>query len=570
MVIIKLSPPELSNPDAINSHFIDSVPVVDNVSFHELIQEYRDSRRTREEFSFAPVSEDTVFQLILSQKSKSVGLDGLSSEILRLCCPFLLPYITHIINFCISHSVFPSAWKIAKIIPLPKVNKPEQFSELRPISILPTICKITEKILEIQLRQFLHINNILPPYQSGFRAGYSCTTTLLDVVDEVCRAVDQGKLLLLVLLDFSRAFDTINHDILDAILFNIGLSEHACKLFSEILRGRCQRVLVDGVLSSTRLISSGVPQGSVLGPLLYSIYTFNLQSALKYTSVHFYADDTQLMLSFNQNNTDQALRYVNEDVNNLVAYAERHSLCINATKSSVVLFGGRVARQRIIPAINVRIRGETISLQDKVKDLGVMLDYGLRFKSHISRCIKRAYANLRIIFNNRGSLSKKMRVLLCDTLVLSQFNYADAIYNFCIDRADFARIQKVQNACLRLIFGIRRNQHISHKIAEVGWLDMATRRTLHAACLFHKIISTKVPHYLFNKISYRTDIHNLNVRFKGLLTPPRHSTAFFERSFSYNIVKMFNALPCNILSKSVTSFKHNYKCLLVGDGVFVG
>lgn len=166
----------------------------------------------------------------------------------------------------------------------------------------------------------------------------------------------------------------------------------------------------------------------------------------------------------------------------------------------------------------------------------------MRFAEHVNRCLQRAYINLKLIYQNRSVLNRRVKSMLCEQLVLSQVNYGDAIYGPCLRGSEVRRIQKLQNSCLRLIFGIRKYSRISYTLKLNNWLHMHNRRYLHAATLFFTIIKTKTPAYLSDRLTYRTDVHNLNTRFKGTLSPPLHATQFFERSFSYQIVKTYNNL----------------------------
>lgn len=164
-----------------------------------------------------------------------------------------------------------------------------------------------------------------------------------------------------------------------------------------------------------------------------------------------------------------------------------------------------------------------------------------------------------MIYINRHYLSKKVKTILCEALVLSKFNFGDVIYSPCLDSENIRRIQVIQNSCLRLIFGIRRRQHISSKLNDIGWLNMSRRRLLHSACLYHKIITNRTPTYLSKKIQFRTDVHNLNIRFKGTLTPPSHRTETYKRSFSYQITKIYNNVPDFLKPYPVIAFKRKFK-----------
>lgn len=187
---------------------------------------------------------------------------------LRLCCPFIVPYITHM-------------WKIPVVIPLPKTKDPAEYGDLRPISILPCLSKVIEKIVAEQIRVFLDTNNILPEYQSGFRSQYSCSTALSFILTDILTAIENGETTILVLIDYSKAFDCINHEVLLSILSYIGFTNDAITFFKSYLYNRSKRVKVNNTYSTGITLDSGVPQGSILGPLLYTIYTVHLHPELQ-------------------------------------------------------------------------------------------------------------------------------------------------------------------------------------------------------------------------------------------------------------------------------------------------
>lgn len=557
-------PHNFENADDINNYFIDSIPKLE-ANCDTLINFYSTHRKNtiKSIFHFKCVDENEISKIIGSIKTNSTGVDGLNILVIKLCIPFLLPYLTHIINFCITNSVFPRKWKRAIVLPLPKIATPKELKDLRPISLLPTLSKIIERVMERQLRIHLIFNQVIPEMQSGFKSGHSCTTALLHVVDDVISATDQNKITLLVLLDYSKAFDTINHKILLSLLHYIGLGPESIMLFSNYLLKRYQAVNLRGQLSSFRETETGVPQGSILGPILFSIYITTFPFVLHACQYHFYADDCQLYKSFERNDLANACQQINQDLKNLANISKEHSLKLNANKSAVMLFGKKNDINYAKEHVNVMIGNDLLPLVDSVKSLGLTLDPTLRFTKHISKCLQSAYCNLRLIFQNRHILNTKIRTSLCNSLVLSKVDYCDSVYGFCLDYRDVTRIQKLQNACLRLIFGIRKYERISHKLKDVGWLNMTNRRILHSNCLYHKILITKTPPYLYNKIRFRTDVHNLNLRFRGNITIPMHSTELGKRGFSYCIAKYYNQLPPELKMLSLPRFRHNLKSSLL-------
>lgn len=560
----KCIPDHLKNPEDLNNYYVKCIPAVH--PDQSIINFYKNNVKSNvQTFNFKQVSEFSVQKILYNIKTNAQGHDGFNIKLILMCCPTILPFLTHIINVCLKESVFPDSWKEALVKPVPKINNPEEFKDLRPISILPVLSKVLEREVDMQLRDHISKFNILPEVQSGFRPLHSCETALLNITDDILRGVDNKKVTVLVLIDFSKAFDTLNHEILLSLLKFVGMSENVVKFFCSYLYNRTQRTKIDHAVSTPLKMSSGVPQGSILGPLLYTLYTSDFLKVVKYCQMHFYADDTQLYLSFNPSDSAEAMNNINTDVASIVNISKRHSLNINATKTSVLVFGPQSIRPSISQQVRIIVDGQPILPVEHAKNLGVTFDTCLRFRIHINNCIRSAYMNLKLIYNNRFFLNQKTKTILCESLVLSKFNFSDAVYGPCIFAEDSRRIQVIQNSCLRLIFGIRRRQHISYKLNETGWLNMSRRRLLHSACLFKKIIDNKIPAYLYNKITYRTDVHNLNLRHKGTLSSPRRHTEAFKSSFTYQIAKIYSLLPLSMQNKCTTSFKYSYKKMLLAE-----
>lgn len=556
-------PSDLNNADDLNDFFVNSIPILQPPE--ETLNFYKKNKAVNSNFCFSEVNDLFVYETICSIKTNATGCDFLNSKLLRLCCPHIVPYITHIINHCLNESVVPDLWKRAVISVLPKKQNPKEHKDLRAVSILPFLSKILERAMEIQIRD--HINNysLIPDVQSGFRKGYSCATALLHIVDDIFRATDDGMCTLLVMLDFSRAFDTLNHELLIHILSYIGFSENASLMINNFIKNREQAVRLVNSVSTFRKLKAGVPQGSILGPLLFSIYISRLLEHVNHCKIHFYADDTQLYYSFAPGMIGNACRLINNDLNDFVKAASDHCLQINSRKTNVMLFGSKINQYRMMNEVHLKIDSESLEVVSEAKNLGIILSTDLRFEKHIDSLIQRAFVTIKLLYGNRRLLSTNIKKTLCDALILSIFNYGDVIYGPNLTSQYRQKIQKVQNSCLRLIYGIRRNQRISYKLQEAGWLNMGNRRSLHSAILYHKIITFKTPPYLFRKLSFRTDVHNLNIRYKGTLSPPSFRTETYRRSFSYDVCKVYNALPSNIKMKNLVSFKKSLKVTLTNS-----
>ena len=560
-VIPNQIPDALNNPEIINKHFLN---LTSNIPIDaEILNFYKNNFKLNffSYFEFTTVTESTVRKCLFDIKSSATGADQINLDMVLLCSDRILPFLTNIVNSCILDNIFPDAWKIAKVIPFAKRDHVETCNDLRPISILPVLSKVMERILNNQILDHLNLYHVLPEYQSGFRSGLGCSTALLNVTDDIIKAVDKGEATVLILIDYSKAFDGLNHELLLAILHYIGFRENAISLIASYLKNRQQYVATCKGLSTVTTQNCGVPQGSILGPLLFNIYTCNVSSCLRYCNVHLYADDTQLYYSFLPENSLMAQQRINEDISRLVDMSNKHNLKINGRKSSFMLFGRD--REALKTNFKIKIGNDDVALTNSCKNLGLIFDTALRFKSHVKKRVQLAYSNLKKIFPHRYILSVGQRIRLADSLVLSHFNFADVVYGPCLDVQDKNRIQRVQKACLRFIYCLRGRQPVSHKLSDARWLSMEDRRRLHSASLFHSIILNDRPSYLSRKIRYRTDVHALNLRYRGYISPPSHSTAFYERSFSFQIYLLYNRIPNDFKKLSVRAFKIKLKIFLL-------
>ena len=552
-------PQHLSDANAINSYFNDVVRDTVLTSDADLLDFYKTNKLNSCNFAFVEVSDSCVASMLLSMKSRGVGSDGISLDMVRLCCPRILGVLSHLFNCCLSGSVFPTVWKYGLVTPVPKSKSVKELKDLRPITILPMLSKVLERIIAEQLRDHLLNNNILPEKQSGFRKHYSCATALLDLTDDVFRALDDGKSTMLFLLDFSKAFDILDHDLLLAILRFIGLSVPAVDLFKSYLSGRTQSVKLH-YISDPVVVTSGVPQGSIIGPIMFTIYTCNLFSKLKFLSHHLYADDTQLYCSFLPDDLPEVCDRVECELNCLHSEIEKHALKVNSDKTQCILFTKKGKLNIHQDQIDIFLRGNRLSFSESVTSLGVVIDDQLNFERHVSRLCGRAFSSLRSLYVSRKVLSVEVKRLLCDSLVLSHFNYCDVVFGPCMSYEARRRVQVVQNSCIRFIYGIGRGEHTSGALASSGWLTMRQRNMLHYLSLIYSIVSTGKPPYLCRKISYRTDVHNLNLRHRFCVTVPAHRTSKFRSCFSYQVARLWNLTPPSAkCASSSSAFKHIVK-----------
>lgn len=276
-------------------------------------------------FAFRCVNNDEVLKEFISASCDAIGVDNIPLKILKMSLCVTLPYITDIFNFCIITCEFPIDWKVAKVIPIGKIENPVSVNDYRPISILPALSKVFESILTNQLNEYLSQENLLCPLQSGYRKTCSTVTALIKIENDIKEALDKKMITIMALLDFSKAFDTIDHRLLCKKLKNIFLIDNlSINLLRSYLQNRVQYVEFNFHQSETINVASGVPQGSILGPILFSMYINDLPSVLSYCKFHLYADDCQLYISGNHKNISDIVNLINMDIRRILIWCEQN------------------------------------------------------------------------------------------------------------------------------------------------------------------------------------------------------------------------------------------------------
>lgn len=545
-------PDNLSNPEDINNYFI-SVYNLEHDS-RELINYYNTNiLNGGNKFEFQLATNMEVHNAIYGIRSDAYGMDKISIKMIKYCCPVIEKYVTHIINCCIEKKYFPSNWKCALVTPLPKNNNPQLFSDLRPISILPAMSKVLEKILFSQIYTYFNENCLFSPYQSGFRPAFSTVSALTQVTDDIIRASDQSKVTAMILLDYSKAFDKINHDLFCAKLNYYGFSNLAIQFIKSYLCNRRQIISVTNNLSSSAFIPTGVPQGSILGPLFFLIYTTDIlkKISIKY---HAYADDVGLYLSFNKNEANIAEQLINENLNIISNFSKNHNLSLNPSKCVSILFGNK-RNLNITNAMQFKINDDVVPTVDSCKYLGVVLDSQINFRLHVNSICQKTYSNMKLLYSNKHIINFNIRKHLCDSLVLSHINYCSFVFWHCLDVIHKSRLQKIQNTCCRFIFGLRKFDSVSHNFNVLNWLNISNRIKLQQMVFSHKIITSSTPQYLKDKFIPRTKLHSINIRQKNALSMPKFKSALFKKSFTYTAITQYNSLPNHFKQLKVNAFK---------------
>ena len=419
-------------------------------------------------------------------KLSSCPLDPIPSTLVKACLPNLTPLITDILNSSLTSGTVPPSFKLAAITPILKKPglDPENPDNFRPISNLPFLSKLLERSVARQLKQHLHSNQLYETFQSGFRTHHSTETALLKVTNDLLLASDSGSLNILLLLDLSAAFDTINHTILLTCLQScIGINGPALSWFRSYLSDRFDFISINNCKSITTPVTHGVPQGSVLGPLLFILYILPLGHIICHHGLQFhcYADDTQLYIS-----TATITPAILSTINSF--------LKLNCNKSEIIITGPK-SRLPSTQDFSLCIDGHTVTPSPLVRNLGVILDPTLSFKSHIKNISKISFFHLCNIARLRLTLCPSTAETLIHAFVTSRLDYCNRIL-YGLPSTDLHKLQYVQNSAARLLTHTRSREHITPILKQLHWLPIQHRINFKILLITFKALNNLAPPYL--------------------------------------------------------------------------
>ena len=357
---------------------------------HDKLREFCQAKLPAEtRFTIPPIQKEKVSKFLYHiDISKATGTDMIGPRLLKLAAPFITDEITFICNHSIVNSVFPAKWKEAQVAPLHKNGPHEEVNNYRPISILPVLSKVLEKHVHETLSEFLHQHNLLHKTQSGFRAQHSCETALINIIDLWLNAIDNGKMIGVVLVDFKKAFDLVDHQILIKKLEIYGIKDGALQWFNTYLTNRKQQVSINNCKSDFQHISYGVPQGSILEPLLFLLFINDLPLYTNNVFTDLYADDTTLYDV--QDSMEQIENNLQSALNNLHIWCRGNGMILNSSKTKVMLVTTNQRRLRLPnDSLDLKFKNETLNMITNDKILGVFVDNNLSWSDHIKHLTKK-------------------------------------------------------------------------------------------------------------------------------------------------------------------------------------
>ena len=518
---------------------------------------------------FESVTEEEVKQAIFDMSDATCELDPIPTKYLKTCISAFIKPITIMINKCFDEGQFPSAFKHALVVPLlKKLNLPkEELSSYRPVSHLNFMSKVIEKIVYNKLVRHIQGFSGFAVYQSAYRMFHSTETTLLKVQNDLLLAFKEQKVSALTLLDLSAAFDTVDHAILtDRLQSCFGLGGKALSLLKSYLVGRTQSVQIGDKMSNPVLLLTGVPQGSILGPLLFSLYLAPLESLLLQKEgirFHFYADDTQIYISFSAKECSLSLSRLSCVLNEVHRWFSFNKLSLNPDKTEYILIGTKQQKAKLTEvSTELSFAGCSLQPTDCVRNLGVLFDENLTMKKHVDKLCHSSFLHIRNLRRVRSSLDLNSAKLLANAIVTSRLDYCNSLL-YGIGMGLTKRLQCVQNTLARVVVpSVKRRDHISPILKQLHWLPVRQRIDFKLALLTFKVLQNKQPSYLAEMLVPPTASH-LRSSSRGLLSIPSCKMEMARRAFSFSGPKVWNSLPQSIRDcGNLESFKKKLKTYL--------
>ena len=513
-----------------------------------------------------PTTVEEVTRLITRLPNKTSPLDYIHTSVVKACSDLFAPLIAKLANLAFNEGRFPGNFKLAQVTPLLKKAGLDAIdpANYRPISNLNTISKIIERLCLARLVPHVAATGNFNPLQSAYRKQHSTETALLKILDDLNKVVNSRKTAALVGLDLSAAFDTIEHDtLIDRLRTVFGISGEALRWIETYLRGRKQYVMVGGERSTHSECDFGVPQGSVLGPFLFSIYVSPITDIIAAHGVQFhqYADDTQLYIAIQ---SDDDLARLEKCTLAVRDWFTENGMLLNPDKSEVLLVASQRNAKKIAPGSGVSVAGAKITSSVTLKSLGVTLDQSLTFDQHVQGVVKASNFHIRALRHIRPMLDRAVANTMACSIVSTRLDYCNSLL-YGTKVSNIQKLQRVQNSLARVVACSTMRDHITPVLKELHWLPVKQRIEYKVALVTHKVLSTGQPPYLAELVStYKPGRQGLRSATKHQLTIPTGlGTRAGQRTFTSAAEYIWKKLPLPIKSaKCLFTFKSKLKTFL--------
>ena len=514
-----------------------------------------------EELLDVNITVETVRQILKDlNPKKASGPDRVSPRVLKNTYAAIAPSLTKLFNKSLNDATFPKSWKKAEVTPLHKKGPKSNECNYRPISLLSVISKILEKCVFIEIYNFLHRNRVLSNLQAAQQKGASSITQLLEIYNFMVEAMDDGKDARLIFCDISKAFDRVWTKGLMYKLRRAGIRGKVAEWLSSYLTGRSQSVVINGQTSQSLPITAGVPQGSVLGPLLFVLYINDITEVMN-CNANLYADDTCIFLDYNgpqegSLTPDEAAALLENNLENITAWAKKWFVTFNASKTVDLT----VSRKHFVYAPPITMLDTVIPKEKSHRHLGLILQSNGKWQEQINDMLVRSKRRLDILRANTYTLNRQTLEILYITFIRPLLEYGSEVWDNCTAE-EKEKLENVQLQAARVVLGLKRGT--SHKFIyqETQWETLQARRDRAKLVMIFKMKNNVSPESLSNLLPEMPEY----MQQRGLRQPhnipvPNHRTETRHKSFINSTIPTWNELPHHIKdSEEIQAFKRLLK-----------
>lgn len=547
-----------------NNYFIESIgSIVSDIDYNDSCQ-FKNSNMYPNLSEFSRVDMSQLRKIVNSLDNKFNVNDCTNSRILKRIFQTIGHVILNFINTSLSGACVPNFIKISTIFPIPKVANTIECSEFRPINTLPVVEKILEMVVYRQLLQHVEKYEILLPYQSGFRQNHSCESALQLTLSKFYADISTNKYIVCVFLDLKRAFETIDRSILLRKLFQYGFQGKVHEWLANYLSSRKQRVRIGDIVSEEAVSECGVPQGSVIGPLLFTLYINDIDLFVGCDFVNLFADDTLLVES--DCNLDVAIAKMNKTLAKVEQYLASNRLKLNVSKTKGMIVTTKYKYKFLdLDKIDLHICNCRIDIVRIYKYLGLTIDCLLSFDEHFNYMQKKISKKLFFLSRVGKFLSMETTIRVYKTIIQPHFEYcASIVFQFNLNK--MSCLQKLQNRAMRIILKCTRLTPIRTMLIALQWLNIADRVLYLTMVFIYKIINNLMPPYLTKMIVRAHDVHQYETRNAGDIFVNRTYATASKSLFFKGFIK-YNSLPLHVRSaKSLRCFKSQLLVYITGTG----